>query len=93
MASLSKVHHSTSRFFYFLRLPGIFDDAQFSRQLFEERKVAVVPGSAFGMRPDSGYFRLTFVSEEPGKIDMGVQRIARHIEGTPETPRLSGPDY
>ncbi len=80
-------------FYYFIRLPGIVNDIRFSNQLFEESKVAVVPGSAFGMRPDSGYFRLTFVSEEPSKIDRGVQRIAKQVEDTLETSRLFAPDY
>ncbi len=80
-------------FYYFIQLPGIIDDAQFSRQVFEEAKVALVPGSAFGMRPNSGYFRLTFVSEEPSKIDEGVHRMAKFIGEGVEKRRIAVADY
>jgi aspartate aminotransferase len=80
-------------FYYFIHIPGISDDVAFSEDLYSAVKVATVPGSAFGMNRDEGFFRLTFVSEEPARIDEGIGRIAKYVEDTFETPRLSGSDY
>jgi aspartate aminotransferase len=80
-------------FYYFIHLPGIADDVAFSEELYDSVKVATVPGSAFGMSPDEGLFRLTFVSEEPSRIDEGIERIGRFVEETVKIPRLSGSDY
>jgi len=80
-------------FYYFIRLPGVPDDTDFSQRIFNEAKVAVVPGSAFGMPRDGGYFRLTFVSEEPTKIDEGIHRIADHLDRMLEKPRIEIADY
>ncbi|HEX4922055.1 MAG TPA: pyridoxal phosphate-dependent aminotransferase [Candidatus Bathyarchaeia archaeon] len=80
-------------FYFFIQLPGIRDDTSFSHDLFSSCKVAMVPGSAFGMNPDEGFFRLTFVSEDTSRIDEGIERIAGFVRDNVETPRLTGPDY
>jgi aspartate aminotransferase len=80
-------------FYYFIRLPGVPDDVEFSERIFNETKVAVVPGSAFGMPRDSGYFRLTFVSESVEKIDEGIHRIATSLDEMLEKPRIETGDY
>jgi aspartate aminotransferase len=80
-------------FYYFIHLSGIPDDVAFSEQLYNSVKVATVPGSAFGMNPDEGFFRLTFVSEEPSRIDEGIDRMAKFVKDNMETPQLSGSDY
>jgi aspartate aminotransferase len=80
-------------FYYFIQIPGIPDDVAFSEDLYNSVKVAIVPGSAFGMNSYEGFFRLTFVSEEPSRIDKGIERMAKFVEDTVEIPRLSGSDY
>jgi aspartate aminotransferase len=80
-------------FYFFVHLSGIQNDLAFVKDLYDSTKVATVPGSAFGMNPDEGFLRLTFVSEEPTRIDEGLTRIAKFVEETAETPQLSGPDY
>ncbi len=80
-------------FYFFIHLPGIPDDISFVNELYDSTKVATVPGSAFGMNPDEGFFRLTFVSEEPSRIDEGLARLAKFVLDNVETPRLSGSDY
>jgi aspartate aminotransferase len=80
-------------FYYFIQLRGVPDDVAFSDELYKSTKVATVPGSAFGMNSDDGFFRLTFVSEEPSRIDKGIERIAKFVEDTVEAPQLSGSDY
>ncbi len=80
-------------FYYFIRLPGVPDDVDFSQRLFNETKVAVVPGSAFGVPSNGGYFRLTFVSEEPDKIDEGIHRMSNNLDEMLEKPRIELADY
>ncbi len=80
-------------FYYFIRIPSIPDDTDFAQRIFNETKVAIVPGSAFGMPSDGGYFRLTFVSEEPEKIDEGIHRIADYLDQMLEKPRIEIADY
>ncbi len=80
-------------FYYFIRLPGVPNDTDFSERIFNETKVAIVPGSAFGMPRDGGYFRLTFVSEEPAKIDEGIHRIADYLDEMLDKPRIEIADY
>ena len=89
----AKFHTPQGAFYHFIQLPGIQDDTSFSEDLYNTVKVAIVPGSAFGMGADEGFFRLTFVSEEPPTIDEGVGRIAKYFEEHEETPRLFGSDY
>jgi aspartate aminotransferase len=80
-------------FYFFIHLPGIPDDVSFVNELYDSTKVAAVPGSAFGMNPDEGFFRLTFVSEVPSRIDEGIGKLAKFVQDNVETPRLSGSDY
>ena len=80
-------------FYYFIRLPGVPDDVDFSERIFNEAKVAIVPGSAFGMPRNGGYFRLNFVSENPERIDEGIHRIADHLDQMLEKPRIEIADY
>ncbi|MCW1296432.1 MAG: pyridoxal phosphate-dependent aminotransferase [Candidatus Parvarchaeota archaeon] len=67
-------------FYYFVRIPGIKDDAKFVSELLDTKKVAIVQGSAFGMRKDEGYFRLTFVSENEERINEGIKKIAEFLK-------------
>ena len=72
----AKVVEPEGGFYFFLKLPGkIQDDEAFSDKAFSEQKVAVVPGSAFGVGKGEGYFRFSFVSESPERIREGVKRI------------------
>lgn len=54
-------------------------DRDVFKQLFEKKKVVIVPGSAFGVDTDKGYFRMTFVSETEERIREGVKRIADYF--------------
>ncbi len=90
---LAKFTIPQAGFYHFIRLPGISSDDAFSREVFSETKVAMVPGSAFGRSLDEGYFRLTFVSEPPARIDEGIRRIADYVAENVEKPRITGAGY
>jgi aspartate aminotransferase len=78
--SEAKVVRPNGAFYYFIKIPGIKDDAKFARELLDQKKVAIVQGSAFGMKPNEGYFRLTFVSENEKRIDEGIKKIADFLK-------------
>jgi aspartate aminotransferase len=59
------------------RRPGLQGSVAFCEALLEERKVACVPGSAFG---DDRYIRLSYATSSE-KIEKGIRRIAEFVEG------------
>jgi len=59
------------------RRPGVDGSVAFCEALLEERKVACVPGSAFG---DDRYIRLSYATS-PEKIRRGIGLIAQFVEG------------
>lgn len=71
-------------FYVFLRVdghygkrPGVDGSVGFCEALLEERKVACVPGSAFG---DDRYIRLSYATSEE-RIEKGIRRIVQFVEG------------
>ncbi|MES0342397.1 MAG: pyridoxal phosphate-dependent aminotransferase, partial [Candidatus Humimicrobiaceae bacterium] len=69
-------------FYAFPRISGLFNDRvktsdDFSNQLLEKGRVAVVPGSAFG---DDRYVRISYAASMP-KIIEGMDRIEKFCKG------------
>jgi aspartate aminotransferase len=69
-------------FYAFPKISGLFNDRvktsdDFSNQLLEKGRVAVVPGSAFG---DDGYVRISYAASMP-KIIEGMNRIEKFCKG------------
>lgn len=55
------------------------DDEEFTKQLLKEKRVSVVPGSAFG-EYGKYHIRLCFAKENPERIREGIAKIAEFIE-------------
>ena len=69
-------------FYAFPKISGLFNDRvktsdDFSNQLLEKGRVAVVPGSAFG---DDRYVRISYAATMP-KIIEGMDRIEKFCQG------------
>jgi aspartate aminotransferase len=62
---------------FYGRRPGLNGSVAFCESLLEERKVACVPGSAFG---DDRYIRLSYATSTE-KIEKGCRRIREFVEG------------
>jgi aspartate aminotransferase len=67
-------------FYYFVDVsdyltPGMAE-RDYYRELLEEERVVVIPGSFFG-GSGRGHIRLTFVTEPPDRLREGVARISR----------------
>ena len=64
-------------FYFFLKIKTEMDDLELVKQLIEQYKVAVIPGSTFGM--ESGcYLRVAYGSLQPATAIAGIKRL---IEG------------
>lgn len=55
-----------------------FEDEAFTMDLFKKKGLAIIPGSYFS-KSCLGYFRLTFVSEDFGRIEEGIRRLAEYV--------------
>ena len=62
---------------FYGRRPGLAGSVAFCEALLEERKVACVPGSAFG---DDRYVRLSYATSAE-KIEKGIGRFAEFVAG------------
>ena len=52
------------------------DDVEFCAKLLDDKKVACVPGSGFGM---SGYFRISYATSMENIIE-GIEKIAEFVK-------------
>jgi aminotransferase len=66
-------------YYAFIKVAGDVDDYDLSMRLLHEAKVAVVPGSAFGLGGES-HIRVSFGGEEK-EIREGMRRLVNYIEG------------
>ncbi len=65
-------------YYAFIKVAGNVDDYDLAMRLLHEAKVAVVPGSAFGLGGES-HIRVSFGGEE-GEIREGMSRLVSYIE-------------
>jgi aspartate aminotransferase len=54
---------------------GISTNEQIRRYLLEKAGFAVVPFQAFGLREETGWFRLSVGAVSPAEIEAGLQRV------------------
>ena len=62
-------------FYVFFKIPGSQNSEEFCEQLLLQEKVALVPGSSFGME---GYARLSYASDL-NTLKKGLDRIKRYL--------------
>ena len=65
-------------YYAFVKVEGNVDDYALAMRLLHEAKVAVVPGSAFGLGGES-HLRISFGGEEKD-IREGMKRLVSYIE-------------
>jgi len=65
-------------YYAFVKVAGNIDDYDLTMRLLHEAKVAVVPGSAFGLGGES-HIRISFGGEE-AEIKEGMRRLVEYIE-------------
>jgi len=70
-------------YYYFLDLRPYLTklrqtEEEFAENLLAEASVAVIPGGFFG-KNGRGHVRMTFVSEPEERIELGIEKMARHL--------------
>ena len=70
-------------YYYFLDLRPYLTklgqtEEEFTENLLAEASVAVIPGGFFG-KNGRGHVRMTFVSEPEERIELGIEKMARHL--------------
>ncbi|MBX3634359.1 MAG: pyridoxal phosphate-dependent aminotransferase [Rubrivivax sp.] len=63
----------------FFRVPGQDDSLAFAKRLVAEHGLGLAPGAAFGPEGE-GWLRWCFASQDPARLDAGLQRLARALQ-------------
>lgn len=80
LEDLCTVTPADGAFYFFLKVDRDVDDFQLVRRLIEQYKVAVLPGSTFGMR-DNCYLRLAYGALQPETANSGMSRLVKGLQG------------
>ena len=73
------VSASSGAFYYFLRVNSNLNDLKLTERLVEEHKVAVIPGSTFGVE-DGCYLRVAYGSLQPSTATTGIERLVAGLK-------------
>jgi aspartate/methionine/tyrosine aminotransferase len=65
-------------FYFFLKIATKIDDFTLVKRLIEDYKVAVIPGSTFGMKHGC-YLRLAYGALEPKTATKGIERLVKGL--------------
>lgn len=79
LPDLCRVSNSLGAFYFFLQIQTNQDDLQLVRKLVAEYRVAVIPGSTFGIK-DGCYLRVAYGSLQPSTAMMGIERLMRGLQ-------------
>ncbi len=71
---ICSVSPSSGAFYYFLKINTSLNDLELTKRLIEQHKVAVIPGSTFGMN-DGCYLRVAYGSLQPSTAEIGIKRL------------------
>jgi len=66
----------------FFRVDGQNDSLAFAKHLVATAGLGLAPGAAFGDEAE-GWLRWCFASRDPGRLTLGVERLARAIQALP----------
>ena len=70
-------------FYFFLKLNSPIDDMELVKRLVEQYKVAVIPGSTFGM--NGCYLRVAYGSLQLSTAEAGIERLTRGLRAICKT--------
>lgn len=74
VSDLCKVTPVEGAFYYFLKVNADLDDLELVTRLIEDYRVAVIPGSTFGMQHGC-YLRIAYGSLQASTVEMGIKRL------------------
>ena len=74
VSDLCKVTPAEGAFYYFLKIDTDLDDLELVTRLIENYRVAVIPGSTFGMQRGC-YLRIAYGSLQASTVETGIKRL------------------
>ncbi len=74
ISDICSVSSSSGAFYFFLKVNTNLNDLELTKRLIEEYKVAVIPGSTFGVK-DGCYLRVAYGSLQPSTAKTGIERL------------------
>ena len=89
LRDLCSVSASSGAFYYFLKVNTNLSDLKLTKKLIEEYKVAVIPGSTFGIK-DGCYLRVAYGSLQPSTAEMGIERLIAGLKDICGSPKKGG---
>ncbi len=78
ITDICTVSQSAGAFYFFLKLNSSVNDLELVKQLIEQYKVAVIPGSTFGLE-DGCYLRVAYGSLKPSTAEEGIVRLIKGL--------------
>jgi aspartate/methionine/tyrosine aminotransferase len=78
IADICDIATAEGAFYFFLKIQTDRDDFQLVKSLIEERRVAVLPGSTFGMT-EGCYLRVAYGALSPETALAGVERLVKGL--------------
>ena len=84
--NICSVSTSSGAFYYFLKVNTSLSDLKLTKQLIEEYKVAVIPGSTFGLK-NGCYLRVAYGSLQPSTAEMGIERLITGLKDICDSPK------
>ncbi|MCC0178791.1 pyridoxal phosphate-dependent aminotransferase [Waterburya agarophytonicola K14] len=71
---LCQVSSASGAFYFFLKINTKLDDLKLVKQLVKQYRVAVIPGSTFGIE-NGCYLRVAYGSLQPSTAKLGIERL------------------
>lgn len=81
LAPLATVPAADGAFYCLLKVDGTHDPVALAERLIREHRVAVIPGTAFGMH-DGCYFRVAYGALQKATVAEGVGRLVTGLRAT-----------
>ncbi|MGB5633397.1 MAG: pyridoxal phosphate-dependent aminotransferase [Waterburya sp.] len=78
MSDICTIAPATGAFYFFLKIDTNLNDLELVKQLIENYRVAVIPGSTFGMENDC-YLRVAYGSLQLATAQAGIERLIKGL--------------
>ena len=79
LADIAVINYPKGAFYCLLKVPTQLSDLQVAKQLIENERIAVIPGSTFGLH-DGCYLRIAYGSLSVDNATLGIERLIAGVK-------------
>lgn len=79
LQNLCTIAGAEGAFYFFLKIDTQMDTFELVKKLIQEYKVAVLPGTTFGMQ-DGCYLRLAYGALQKDTAKVGIERLVKGLQ-------------